>query len=186
MTPRPGTSATILLMIALAAVAVSSAVPANVPTPPVPVARVDLARYVGLWHEIARIPNRFQGHCARDITARYEILKDGRIGVINSCVGKDGKVSQAVGIAKVIDAETNARLKVSFFSILGIRPFWGDYWILGLGDDYEFAVIGTPNRKYGWILARTPHPTPETLEKAWRVLKEQGYAIERFQRSSAD
>lgn len=152
--------------------------------PPVPVPHVDLERYAGRWYEIARVPNRFQDQCARDVVAEYQIDEDGRIRVINSCAEEDGKMSRARGVAKIVDQETNARLKVSFVSFLGIRPFWGDYWILGLGDQYEYAVIGTPDRKYGWILARRPDPDPETLEAAWRVVEEQGYDVTRFVRSS--
>lgn len=154
--------------------------------PPIPVSRVDLQRYVGTWYEIARIPHRFQNQCVRDVTAQYEIREDGRIRVVNSCVKADGSVSRANGVAKVVDTETNARLKVSFFSILGIRPVWGDYWILGLGDDYEYAVVGNPDRKYGWILARSPHPDPATLEKAWRVVEQQGYDRTKFVISAPD
>ena len=174
------------LLVALVAAATGSAAPAKDLASPVPVAHVDLERYVGLWHEIARIPNRFQNQCARDVTAFYEIRDDGRLKVVNRCVGADGRASQAAGVAKVIDTQTNARLKVSFVSFLGFRPFWGDYWILGLGVDYEYAVVGTPDRKYGWILARSPHPDRETLEKAWQVLTIQGYDVEKFRFSSPD
>lgn len=152
--------------------------------PPVPVSHVDLQRYVGLWHEIARIPNRFQTQCASDVTAEYEIDEDGRIHVTNSCAEDNGKISRASGIAKVVDTETNARLKVSFVSFLGVRPFWGDYWILGLGNDYEYAVIGTPNRKYGWILARRPDLDPDTMAEIWRIVEAQGYDAADFVQST--
>ena len=71
------------------------------PNPPVTVDHVDLQRYVGLWYEIAKIPNRFQKKCVRGTTARYSIRSDGNIDVVNSCVTKDGTVSEAKGLAKV-------------------------------------------------------------------------------------
>lgn len=114
------------------------------------VAQVDLSRYVGLWHEVAKIPNKFQKQCARGTTAEYTLREDGRITVVNRCIRENGDPDEAKGEAKIVDPATNARLKVSFVSFLGWRPFWGDYWIIGLDDQYQWAVIGTPDRKYGW------------------------------------
>lgn len=142
---------------------------------PVPVARVDLERYAGTWYELAKIPNRFQKDCAGGTTATYTLREDGRIDVVNRCRRPDGSFEEARGVAKVVDNATHARLKVSFVSILGIRPFWGDYWILGLGPGYEYAVVGSPDRKYGWVLARSPDPGPEVLERAFDILRRQGY-----------
>ena len=151
------------------------------PGEPVPVAQVDLSRYAGLWYEVAKIPNRFQKKCARGTTATYALREDGRIDVLNRCVKADGSEDLARGVARVVDTQSNARLEVSFVSFLGIRPFWGDYWVIGLGDEYEFAVVGTPDRKYGWVLARTPEPGPEIIQKARRILIAQGYNPDDFQ-----
>ena len=145
------------------------------------VAKVDLTRYAGLWHEIARIPNRFQTRCAWGVTADYAVRADGRINVVNRCYDGSGKVEEAQGLARVEDTASNARLKVSFFSILGWRPVWGDYWIIGLGDNYEYALVGAPGRNYGWILARERKLDESTLKKIFTQLREQGYDPERFQ-----
>ncbi|MGD8700518.1 MAG: lipocalin family protein [Gemmatimonadales bacterium] len=147
---------------------------------PTTVESVDLERYVGLWYEIAKIPNRFQKKCASGTTAFYSIRDDGNIDVVNRCLDGDGEIVRAVGLAKVEDAETNARLKVSFVNVLGIRLFWGDYWIIELGDDYEYAVVGHPKRDYGWILARTPALSDETIQQIHSLLREQGYSPEDF------
>jgi len=114
------------------------------------VPHVDLKRYTGTWYEIARYPNRFQKDCYGS-KATYTLSDDGKISVLNECFAGSprGKLRQAKGKARVVDPETNARLKVTFF-----WPFSGDYWIIELGEDYEFAVIGHPNRKYLWILSR--------------------------------
>lgn len=151
------------------------------PGPPRTVERVDLERYVGLWYEIARIPNGFQEGCVRGVTARYELRDDGRIDVINRCVTSDGRVDEAKGLARVDDRESNARLKVSFFSIFGWRPIWGDYWIIGLGDDYEFALVASPDRKYGWILSREPELDWYVLERIYTMLADQGYQLSDFE-----
>lgn len=149
----------------------------------VTVKQVDLKKYIGLWHEIAKIPNSFQDHCSYGTTAEYKIDDDGDIIVVNSCYDDEGKIDVAEGLAKVVDKKTNAKLEVSFFSILGIRPFWGDYWIIGLDENYEWAVVGTPNRKYGWILSRTPSLPDSTMENIFKLLKSQYYNPEDFELS---
>jgi len=154
--------------------------------PPRTVEQVDLARYVGLWHEIARIPNRFQDQCVSGTTAEYELREDGRIDVRNSCIEADGSRDEADGIARVVDEESNAKLEVSFVSFLGWRPFWGDYWILGLDDDYRWAVVGSPDRKYGWILAREPDLDEDTMQRIFAILEANGYSAADFEGTSQD
>ena len=114
------------------------------------VAKVDLSRYVGRWYEIAKYPNWFERKCARDVTATYATRPDGKISVVNRCTKQDGTGKESSGWAKVVDAKTNAKLKVTFF-----WPFFGDFWILELGANYEYVVVGEPSRKYLWILSRT-------------------------------
>lgn len=145
------------------------------------VEKVDLKKYAGVWYEITKIPNRFQKHCVSGTTAEYKLRDDGRIDVINSCIEKNGKKDDADGIARIVDKNTNAKLEVSFFSILGWRPFWGDYWIIGLDEDYRWALVGTPNRKYGWVLSRTPQLDNETMDEIFQILKDQGYDPEDFE-----
>ncbi|WP_345984678.1 lipocalin family protein [Sulfurimonas sp. HSL-1656] len=119
---------------------------AQLPLPTVE--HVDLERYGGLWHEIARYENRFEEGCV-GATARYR-LQDGHVRVVNSCYDDAGRLKdQAKGKAHVVEGSGNAKLRVTFF-----WPFYGDYWIIMLADDYRYAVIGDPERKYLWILAR--------------------------------
>ena len=91
----------------------------------VTVKQVDLKKYVGLWYEIAKIPNSFQDQCAYGTTAQYKIDEDGDIIVTNSCYEEDGKPDVAEGLAKVVDKKTNSKLEVSFVSFLGIPSFLG-------------------------------------------------------------
>jgi apolipoprotein D and lipocalin family protein len=144
---------------------------------------VDLNKYVGLWYEIAKIPNSFQDHCAYGTTAEYKLEKDGSIQVINKCYEENGEPDIADGVANIVDNSTNAKLEVSFVSFLGIRPFWGDYWVIGLDDNYQWAIVGTPGRKYGWILSRTPSLPDLTMEKIFEILKSQHYNPEDFEMS---
>lgn len=149
----------------------------------VTVKQVELKKYVGLWYEIAKIPNSFQDQCAYGTTAEYKIDEDGDIIVINSCYEKDGSPDVADGLAKVVDKKTNSKLEVSFVSFFGIRPFWGDYWIIGLDKNYQWAVIGTPSRKYGWILSRTPSLPDDTMKIIFSLLKSQNYNPADFEMS---
>ncbi len=123
---------------------------------PQTVKSVNLQKYTGTWYEIAKIPNSFQDHCIKNTTATYQLDEDGEIIVINRCVDEESDIDEAEGIARVVDTLSNSKLEVSFVSVLGINLFWGDYWILGLEENYNYVVVGTPNRKYGWILARDP------------------------------
>ena len=119
--------------------------------------KVELDRYIGKWFEIARYPAWFQRKCVGGVTATYATRADGRLDVTNQCRTADG-TSTARGIARIVDTTSNAKLKVRFApAALSFMPFvWGDYWILGLGPDYSWALVGTPDRKYLWILSRTP------------------------------
>jgi apolipoprotein D and lipocalin family protein len=134
------------------------------------VEHVDLDRYVGRWYEIARYPNRFERKCDRDVTADYSMRKDGRIRVVNSCVTRGGKISRAVGSAKIADNSTKAKLKVTFF-----WPFYGNYWIIDLGPDYEYAVVGEPSRDYLWILSRSPVMSASVYQGILERLTAKGY-----------
>jgi apolipoprotein D and lipocalin family protein len=144
-------------------------------SPPETVDYVDLKKYTGLWYEVARIPNSFQDQCIRGTTAEYTLKENGEIAVVNSCIDEEGEVDKADGVAKVIDKKTNAKLEVSFVSFLGWRPFWGDYWIIGLDENYKWVVVGHPERKYGWILSRVKNPDEKVINKIFELLKEQGY-----------
>lgn len=147
---------------------------------PITVDHVDLNKYTGIWYEIAKIPNSFQKKCISNSAAHYSLNEDGSIKVVNSCKNSDGEMNSSEGVAEVVDTKTNSRLKVSFVSIFGINFFWGDYWIIGLNDDYSYAVIGTPNRKYGWILSRTKQLSEEKLSTVYDILQKNGYNTEDF------
>ncbi len=134
---------------------------------------VDLNRYAGKWYEIARYPNRFQRKCQSDTTATYNIRADGKVQVVNACREKDGKITAASGTAKVVDSATNAKLKVTFF-----WPFYGDYWVIGLSPDYQYAIVGEPARKYLWILSRTPTMDEATYQELLRRVESLGYQPE--------
>jgi apolipoprotein D and lipocalin family protein len=179
--PAAAVVAAVTAWLLAAAPAGASEDPSRDPNPVQPVEAVDLSRYAGLWHEVAKIPNRFQKQCVGGTTTRYTLRDDGRIEVVNRCRESDGGFDEAKGVAKVEDAAGNAKLKVSFVSFLGWRPFWGDYWVIGLDPDYGWAVIGTPDRKYGWVLARAPQLDEKTMGDVFAILERNGYRRDAFE-----
>jgi len=140
------------------------------------VPHVDLSKYTGTWYEIARYPNRFQEGCVGAV-ANYTLRKDGTIEVINKCrIGNlQGRIVTATGKAWVVDRDTNAKLKVTY-----LMPTQGDYWIIDLGQNYEYAVVGHPERKYLWILSRTPGMDEGLYKQILERLKVQGYDVSRL------
>lgn len=139
--------------------------------PVVSVPSVDLARYSGKWFEIASFPMFFQRNCVADTTAEYAPADHGKITVHNRCRTNSG-FDEATGKATVVEGSGNSRLKVSFF-----WPFKGDYWVLGLDPQYRWAVVGNPNRKYLWVLSRTPQLPPALLEAALASARVQGFDL---------
>ena len=114
------------------------------------VSPVNLEKYAGTWYEIARLPNRFE----RDlecVTATYKLRDDGKVEVINRGykVGESNKISKIKGVARVPDKKYPGRLKVRFF-----WPFSGNYYILELDNNYRYALVGEPSRKYLWVLSK--------------------------------
>jgi apolipoprotein D and lipocalin family protein len=156
-----------------------SSAQASSTSPLTAVDNVDLRRYAGKWYEIARYPNRFQRNCQSDTTAIYTLRDDGKVQVVNACREKDGKVTTARGTAKVVDKKTNAKLKVTFF-----WPFYGDYWVIGLDPDYQYAIVGEPSRKYLWILSRTPSLEEATYQGVLRLVETLGYEQGKLQKTN--
>ncbi len=144
-----------------------------------PVASVDLARYAGAWYEIARLPMWFQRHCL-DSKAVYTIRSDGAVGVHNECLTDSGTTDKADGVATIVDRNSNARLNVVFdnwFARLFGSSREGNYWILDLDQDYRTALVGTPDRRHLWILARTGQLDEVTYRRLVERARQLGYPV---------
>lgn len=127
---------------------------------------VDLNRYLGYWYEIAKYDHFFE----RDLDyamAKYTLREDGRIDVLNTGI-KDGRAKDAKGIAKTTDVP--GLLRVSFFG-----PFFSDYRIMMLDDDYQYALVGGKTDKFLWILSRTPQLDDETKSLILAEAERRGY-----------
>src|SRR5579871_4531427 len=147
------------------------------------VPHVDLERYAGTWHEIARFPNRFQAKCSSETMARYELLPSGDLRVVNTCRRTDGRTVGVEGRARVAERDgPNSRLKVRFApAFLSFLPIvLGDYWVLDLTDDYSAALVGTPNHAYLWVLARTVELDESVYQRLVATAANQGFDISRL------
>lgn len=132
---------------------------------------VDLDRYLGRWYEIARFDHSFEKGLI-NTTAVYTKRNDGKISVTNSG-WRDGKPKTSLGKAKT--TSNSAILRVSFFG-----PFYSDYRILMLTDDYQHALIGSGTANYLWILSRTPTISSEVKDAIVREALRRGYDVKKL------
>jgi len=174
-----GNSILQILIGIFASVSPLLAVAADAPPPLQTVSHVDVNRYMGKWYEIASFPQWFQKNCTA-VSATYALRKDGDVDVLNECRDKtlDGKLRSAKGKAWIVDRASNAKLKVRFF-----WPFSGDYWIIDLGAEYQYAVVGHPKRNYLWILSRSRQMDPAEYDKILERLKQQHYDVTRLNKT---
>ncbi len=138
-----------------------------------------VGRYLGLWYEIAAIPQSFQKGCT-GTTAEYSLINEKTVRVVNRCFvdSLEGELKVAHGKAKIPDLSVPSKLSVSFF-----WPFSGDYWVIELGGDYEYSVVGHPSRDYLWILSRSPHMEESQIQEILDRQALKGYDISRVKRT---
>jgi apolipoprotein D and lipocalin family protein len=158
---------------ARAAMMAALAVSACDDKPPLTVAEVDLGRFQGKWYEIAKLPRRTETGC-EGTTATYRLKPDGKLDLQSEC--KVGGVTQRmIAEAVVSDPQTPGKLS------LDIGGFFGDYWILEVGKDYEYAVVGHPTRSYLWILSRTPTLPRDDLTRILDGARERQFDVSRLE-----
>ena len=139
---------------------------------PLDVAQVDLSRMQGKWFEIAKLPRPSQAGCS-GTTAEYQLKSKTELLVVNECHegGLQGPIKRVAARAVANDAAVPAKLSLDF----GFA--YGDYWIVEVGDKYEYAVVGHPTRDYLWILSREPSLPKETLDGVVARAKARGFPV---------
>jgi lipocalin len=158
------------ILILFTAMIFNSVIPQKTPSV---VSTVDLNRYMGMWYEIARLPNYFERKL-KCTSANYTFRDDGRITVLNKgyYLTDPQKSTSARGVAWIPDRNSPAKLKVQFF-----WPFSGDYWIMELDKEYRYVLVGDPSHKYLWILAREKEMDEQTYNMLLSKAVENGYDV---------
>jgi apolipoprotein D and lipocalin family protein len=143
---------------------------------------VDINKYAGQWYEIARLPNKFE-KSLECVTAKYTVIENGKIEVLNQghVAANKAKVKKARGIAWIPDTNYQGRLKVRFF-----WPFSGDYYIISLDENYNYALVGAPSKKYLWILARTKNLDTKIYSELLDIAKTKGFRTENIIKVNQD
>lgn len=155
-------------------------------TPLTPIAGLDVARYMGVWHEVAKYPNWFQRKCASNTHATYKVLGPGQVEVLNRCRTAEGKTIEALGLARQIGAADSPKLEVRFApEWLSFIPLvWGDYWVIDLDEAYQLVAVSEPKRQYLWVLSRTPHVNAPAYETLLQRLKARGFDLSKLEVSA--
>ena len=136
-----------------------------------PVAALDLSRYLGEWYEIARFDHSFE-RGVEQAKANYTQNADGTIKVVNSGI-KNGKPKTAIGKGKKTD--TPGLLRVSFFG-----PFYADYRVMLIDEDYTYALVGSGGADYIWLLSRTPGLSETAKSELLAEARRRGYDTGKF------
>jgi len=134
--------------------------------------KVNLQKFSGVWYEMCHLPARFLEGC-ECISATYTIDRKGFVKVYNKCKKSNGKWVSISGKAFSVEGSGNSKLKVQFF-----WPFRADYYIIELAEDYSYAIVGEPRRRYMWILSRTTDMDPALYQKLVQIAGNKGFAVE--------
>lgn len=152
------------------------------------VSAIDVPRYMGTWYEIAKFPNWFQRKCVGNTQAQYALQSDGSLQVTNRCKLASGQFDEAIGAARQIGNANSPKLQVRFApSWLSIIPaVWGDYWVIALDDNYQWAAVSEPGRSYLWILSRTPRMDAQTYASLLERLGALGLDVQKLELTAQD
>ena len=147
------------------------------------IARLDVPRYLGTWHEITKYPNWFQKKCVSDTSADYSLQSDGSVKVVNRCKIADGTWAEAIGLAVQTGGPDSPKLEVRFAPWwLSFLPMvWGDYWVVDLDENYRLAAVSEPSRKYLWVLSRTPTADAAAYRDLLKRLESKGFDLTKLE-----
>ena len=169
-------------LVAFSALA-AGVTPRTLVSPLVAVPSLNVERYMGIWYEIAKYPNRFQKQCVADTRAEYSLLPDGRVQVINRCRLENGEFESANGVARLMGGAGSPKLEVRFAPawLSFIPAVWGDYWVIDIDEAYRLVAVSEPKRDYLWVLSRTPTVDASSYAALLVRLGEQGFDLDRLE-----
>jgi apolipoprotein D and lipocalin family protein len=174
-------------ILAMSSVAILAGCAAQHPDLPTQ-ANVNLKKYAGTWYEQARLPNNFQKDCVGDVRADYGLRPDGTFAVTNRCRQADGSIETASGEARLAgsgDRRNPAKLEVRFAPkwTSWLPMVWGDYWIIRIRGDYQYSLVGTPNRKYLWVLSRKKKADEAAVDALLDYARNLGFSVSKVKRT---
>lgn len=137
---------------------------------------VDLNRFAGSWYEIARLPTKREKGCIADVVDLIGLAyKPDRLTLVNSCKAKNDYTDVRNANIKAEKNSGDGKLKVTY-----IWPFSEKEWILALGADYEWVLIGSPNHKLLRVLSRTRVLSPDVLNEIKLKATSEGYPTDKL------
>ena len=139
------------------------------------VAVINPQKASGKWYEIASIPKGFATNCHCSY-GEYQPLEKA-IKATNYCRrgAANGPTSRASARLYPIPNTGNHKLLLKFS-----WPFQGEYWIIYMDPNYQYALSGTPSRRYLWITSKKPYLDQKTINKLKDIAKKQGYPVEKL------
>lgn len=141
---------------------------------------LDVSRYTGTWHELARLPVEHEQDCVRAITATYTLRPDGRLDLRNECTRADGERETVTGVARPGDGPGKFEVRFAPAWLAPLPFVWDDYWVIAIDDEYRWAIVGEPDREFLWILSREPTVDERTLEDLKGRARMLGYDLEQL------
>lgn len=146
--------------------------------------KVNLPKYMGLWHESYSIPQSFQKGCL-NVTAEYK-LEGEEVLVTNTCRDENKNTKKVASAVAVVEDSSKNYLKVYFWRPFGLKLFGGDYYVLKFDPKYQWAIVGTPDHEYGWVLTREKKPSKKLMAKIKGEVKDLGYDLSKFNKTNTD
>ena len=169
----------ILAVKVLSAVMIATATAQDKAPDPLPFVRdFKPARYLGKWHEVARLPTAIQPAGTLAVAEYTAGREGGQVTVKNTSLDNTGKkLSEIAGQAKLADGDPPGRVLVSFGPVLPETP---NYHVIHVDENYRYAVVGVPDRKSLWILAREVPIAEESLKSLREIARKAGFDVTRL------
>lgn len=132
---------------------------------------VDMNRYYGDWYVFANIPYFLEKGKVGTLD-RYTPRPDGSIDNVFLYRKEtlDAPLKEWKGKAWVYNKQTHAEWRVQL-----LWPFRNPYLIIDLDPDYQWSVVGYPNRKLAWVLSRKPTLNEAIYQGILKRMEAQGY-----------
>lgn len=156
---------------------------ASNPLPPLTGMRepLDLPRFMGDWYVLAFIPIDLPFISEKDAyngMESYRLTADGTIETTYTFRDGsfDGPAKRMTPHARVANPPVNTEWKMKFFWFLPA----GDFLIIDRDEAYTRTVITVPDRRWVWVMARTPSLPDAEFDAMLAVLTKNGFDMSKL------